>query len=125
MTRHKPHKMTSFEKLQSTTIDEMLMGLAKIGLISGMLYGVQTMAVHTVQTTGSQVEFRRKEDDTTEAERKRQIRKDIAEYESNKTAKAEAREKARERARFMAEYNRLHRKGQSLGIAIPNSYSFN
>jgi hypothetical protein len=117
--------MTSFEKLQSTTIDEMLMGLAKIGLISGMLYGVQTMAVHTVQTTGSQVEFRRKEDDTTEAERKRQIRKDIAEYESNKTAKAEAREKARERARFMAEYNRLHRKGQSLGIAIPNSYSFN
>lgn len=102
--------MSTFHTLQRTKIDDIFLGLAKVGIVSALWLGMSEMSAHNIEQTGRNVEYRRKDEDTTEAQQRRELRK--AMREADKTKQARNRYRQMKRAEYLAKWNKLWNQAQ-------------
>jgi hypothetical protein len=110
---------TSFQTLANTKIDDCLLALAKVGLISTLFLGMNELASHNITETGQQTQFRRKDEDQTEAEQRRALRQQMREADRRKEQRA--RYRAAKKAKYQTAYKRLWAAAQTDSIILISS----
>lgn len=107
----------SFKALQESKIDDIFIGLAKLGLIASLGYGLQNMTAHNLQQSGTQVEYRRKEEEVEEkAEARRLLRQKFKEADKCKLGREKAR--AARKAKLMKQYREVFSQYPTLSYNI-------